>query len=1416
MPTDASDRRQARPKPKRRTVFQRAVAPVHAKPKPRPQPKPKSVVIRRPRAAPKAKPPPVAKPPYQTLKPSSRPAPAPKHSTPRQKRQDRIKADRGGKVLATGSFMGPKTKLQKAAAPKVQARATARAKRRERKAALLNRPTMKPATRAQAAESAKHPVDWHEVLAEQGVSKLPKEGLRRSGFGAPTILTRGLTQIGEGLIQSPGGMYHTAGAIKGDLEAADKKLSGREGGDLSFKRSRKFGKALAISVARDVMHPRENIGYLAMDVGAVVTGGYSGGARAIAGKGAYSAGRAAGKSVVRSTGAGLKKAAKRPVSGSEILHHGDLDVAAPLLDNPLAAKIQKTYHKLTPLHNQKRVGKRLARQASIEEDLARAPAEALKARGRRATTGQEAAITSRGEGVPPRERRARELEWARQSKGMERRRHKVLARVYKGAARHTDVDAGGKVVFTGKSGRTLLDRARRAGVSPQELERLYQATKASSTRRTESIIARGDLHPNTAEARIHAPGQVVRTGAKIKTRSATPAAERAGQLTIDEAPRYVPTGKTRVVQGREIVPEERLAHLRKVFYHVPTKKSERPGLVEQVRRELYGEKLDPDAKFEQDLRNERAGREAKGKAAGSQAERNKLHGQGVMRGVTGKRPTVKQEQAMQAEDVMLMRLHKAAAKGDESAKAALRAYDEMEELRVHVREGDPFSKAEAPPRPRATKTVPELREVLPEKPVQTGEFRIPSVPVRQHTGVPTRQTRGAVGFARKDPALTHEYSGSARVQGLERQDTTALVAESELVNLKYERVLKNRERLLKAVAPPEEVQRAAAAGRLLEDYAPVRTEVLKGKVLSPAQKVLLERESKGGPLSAAEKRDLGKHYNDFIDRAFPQGVVDEADPGIAWVPRKVADGILPEPELTGRISTHGKRLTTAVDVTNDTMKAGLLYLKGPGYVLPNLAGQGFLGVAHQGAHLPKNMADAWRLGHGLLDPEDWQRFKAIGGQGQVRGVLGNRSRFDIAKMSWLVGIYEKILDTPFRTSGVVHELKRRGVPITRDGIHDFLNAPDNAHLRVEVADAGRNAYIDFGKMNAAERNIVMRAFFLYPWLKGSAKYTLRFLVEHPIQAAALVKLGEQQGARNDRELGPQPDWFEQLGSFKVGGSDKFPLTSNPASATILGQFPSIVEDVRKHGIKAIPHYLSPVASLIEQEAFGIDPFTGKPTHGDWKEVLQHGTYEQFPGFQAIFPDATPPPGQSMYPGNRRWTALRKMGGGTMVPRVTDRELMNERARQADLDAMSPVKRVTHQRDEALKQVDKVAHRLHLPPKMAKLAKKAITLEHARAEGLAHFADHKSMSASDVSPADQMAIEVTVLVQNGLMSRREAAITIRVAREFQAKGKMHEVSEAASALWNARVPSFNGRRWDLVWREGLEENGIAYLGRKRWK
>jgi hypothetical protein len=82
--------------------------------------------------------------------------------------------------------------------------------------------------------------------------------------------------------------------------------------------------------------------------------------------------------------------------------------------------------------------------------------------------------------------------------------------------------------------------------------------------------------------------------------------------------------------------------------------------------------------------------------------------------------------------------------------------------------------------------------------------------------------------------------------------------------------------------------------------------------------------------------------------------------------------------------------------------------------------------------------------------------------------------------------------------------------------------PETMQVADLIKRRANDAIVDYERLTPLEREITSRLIFFYPWLKGASRYTFRFALEHPMQAAGLMMLGEHAFHTQQQMLGPTP------------------------------------------------------------------------------------------------------------------------------------------------------------------------------------------------------------------------------------------------------------------------------------------------------
>jgi hypothetical protein len=120
-------------------------------------------------------------------------------------------------------------------------------------------------------------------------------------------------------------------------------------------------------------------------------------------------------------------------------------------------------------------------------------------------------------------------------------------------------------------------------------------------------------------------------------------------------------------------------------------------------------------------------------------------------------------------------------------------------------------------------------------------------------------------------------------------------------------------------------------------------------------------------------------------------------------------------------------------------------------------------------------------------------------------------------------------DLPFRFNAIAYEARKAGFATpsgsstcsTSSRTAANLNAAEAAKIDW-VAKRANRAQIAYDRLNEFERRYVTRAFWFYPWVKGTTMFTGHTIAEHPFKAAAVGLAGQEGRDAQARELGDAP------------------------------------------------------------------------------------------------------------------------------------------------------------------------------------------------------------------------------------------------------------------------------------------------------
>jgi len=772
----------------------------------------------------------------------------------------------------------------------------------------------------------------------------------------------------------------------------------------------------------------------------------------------------------------------------------------------------------------RKVGFQQVRLGQIEERLGRIGAEELLsvAGGRKLNAAQHRALRIQAEGVSVEER-------------ITKHRADLLTAKSAGQAKRLR----GEIRLLLRA-REYVDEAGK--LTDPRLQAVYDLAKASTTRREDLLALVDELAPERAAARIQQPAQVF-GGAKWEAAPVGgPSFNLIGKrVRTKDGVRGVITdivGETVTIRPwSKKLPDRIEAALGDVF---PAGKTKKGRLVprtadddwvrlseidDQLTRELRPvvDEFFPPAvrQREQGMRNILPHTRGKRAAAGLEREIEAL-------GVEGGSGSVLANAYEQIEGKLLDLAVKPGANPGVVRLAAL--IKERDRLRATLNE-TAFTSA-------ANKAID----------VGTGEMFFTYSSKKRPTAFSRLGAARTIRHQAK-PGTGQAFTGKAIEQGRIPRGEAILAAEAELEAWRFTTILRHRDRLEQFGKP------LPTRG---DDVALVLDE-LKGKTLPEEVRALLGKAGAGEVLAEEQLTVLARIGEGLRQQIFPgkwddlqhverfRAAVDAPVPGVLWIDKRLLGGIEAANPLVGVSGSGvGRGVLAGVDTINNASRLAILYLLPLKYITPNALSQVAFALIQQGFAAPVNLARAARL-NAKLGRKAQLAIDAGMGEGFAVSIAG-RGGGALGKLNNALGRwYGKIIDTPFRRASFLHEAHRSGFT-TQAEINKLLFDPKLRDRRLATFMEANSEIIDYARLGRWEQNVIRRAIFFYPWMKGASVYGGRFLIEHPGKAWALDQLGKIGAEAQSRQLGENlPSYAEALAP--IGSSGGLPTTLNLTSVS---------------------------------------------------------------------------------------------------------------------------------------------------------------------------------------------------------------------------------------------------------------------------
>lgn len=325
-------------------------------------------------------------------------------------------------------------------------------------------------------------------------------------------------------------------------------------------------------------------------------------------------------------------------------------------------------------------------------------------------------------------------------------------------------------------------------------------------------------------------------------------------------------------------------------------------------------------------------------------------------------------------------------------------------------------------------------------------------------------------------------------------------------------------------------------------------------------------------------------------------------------------------KVMGRAGKAGQ----TVDMLQNFTKLAVLY-SNPGYYPANLLGNMvFLGL-QQGPVAVRSLMQAGRLHK--TNPRLWSRIANEMGEGLASALIsetsgtGRTGRFIAGQQR--IAQAAGTVDRGPRVAAYFHEARKNGYRTT-EAIEALLDSrtPEAIRVKNAIMERARNAMVDFDALSPFEKNIVRRIVFVYPWLRGSAKWAKDFLAEYPERAAVGVTASQAAAqVAEDRWGGKTPD----LPSYLEGA---FPLSRNGETARVinassLNPLTTLKEAIQMgsgiaHGNMPVPEYsaVSDVVNPLFKDTWNV--VQGENAFGSnvgYLESLRQGLKDVVPGLR---------------------------------------------------------------------------------------------------------------------------------------------------------------------------------------------------------
>ena len=186
-----------------------------------------------------------------------------------------------------------------------------------------------------------------------------------------------------------------------------------------------------------------------------------------------------------------------------------------------------------------------------------------------------------------------------------------------------------------------------------------------------------------------------------------------------------------------------------------------------------------------------------------------------------------------------------------------------------------------------------------------------------------------------------------------------------------------------------------------------------------------------------------------------------------------------------------------------------------------------------------------------LGPELSEKIIAAAGEARTESYLPQAGKLARKFEKATIERIQRLTDEDERFLSILGRAHERGYRDPKAIRRLFAeNAPPNVQKDlIAISRRARRDLVDFSSLTPLEREVANIIYF-YPWLSRGSAWAGRFVVQHPVKAAALGQVAKQGKEQQLGALGPVPDWMKGYIASRFGVSNPAPLNTFATPAQI--------------------------------------------------------------------------------------------------------------------------------------------------------------------------------------------------------------------------------------------------------------------------